>query len=871
MKPNRRPLRIALTALAAVVVVLAGAGAILVARFDPNSYKPQIEAAVKRATGRDLVLRGPIGLKFSLTPTLEMRDVSLANPPGFSRPQMAVLQSIELRLALLPLLSHHIQIDRLVLNQPDILLETNAAGQPNWTFAPQAKSAPQTQPAPQAIGTSTPSTGSTGAKVSVGSVLIQNGILRYRDDRTQTVTTLGLQRLDATAASAGAPLHVDADATYNGNAFILTADTGSLARLQDAAATTPWPVKLSLTAGAAHLTVDGAVTQPLTGRGYVLTVAGAVPDIATLTPYLQGFRPPPLHDITFAAKLTDPGKPADPGRPAHWGAALPEVTAFTLHVGASDLGALAPGLLLDNLQIDAAALDQPVKAAGAAKLGITPVALAGVFGPLAMLMPGAHPAPFPVDVRAQAGGADLWAKGTIAAVWALTGAKLALAANIPDLATLAPLARHPLPSIKSIAFHGTLTDANGGFGKGAALRGMVLTTADGDAAGDIALGLNGRPSLTAMLKSNRIDADAISAAIAQMTASVLPTAPNPAPAAKPESATPAPAQPQPNNSKRLFSDKPISFDLLRPLDADLTLAIADLHSNGVDYRAVSSHAVLKSGALSIDPLVADPPGGHIQASLTADAAKPAPPVHLTVRARGVALKTILAVAREPSFASGNVDVDADLHGAGGSLHALAASLSGFLGVSLAGGTIDNRLLGSLLGNVMDSLNALNLVGKGGTSDLRCFAVRAQAENGVAHVDPFALVSSLLTMTGAGSVNLGAETLALHMQPQARVGGTGLVIPMSIAGPIRAPSVQVNRLVAGGADALAGAITGKATPLGIVGGLLGGDKLTSGGTGDICPSALAAARGQPFETPAVPARPANPQPQNPAAALRNLFR
>ena len=89
-------------------------------------------AAVKSSTGRDLALNGPIRLKPSLWPTLEMRDVALSNPPGFSRPQMATLDRLDLQLALLPLLHSRVEIDRLVLGKPDILLETNAQGQPNF-------------------------------------------------------------------------------------------------------------------------------------------------------------------------------------------------------------------------------------------------------------------------------------------------------------------------------------------------------------------------------------------------------------------------------------------------------------------------------------------------------------------------------------------------------------------------------------------------------------------------------------------------------------------------------------------------------------------------------------------------------------------
>ena len=38
-----------------------------------------------------------------------------------------------------------------------------------------------------------------------------------------------------------------------------------------------------------------------------LAVNGAIPDLSALTPLLQGFVPPPLHDVRFAAKVADNG------------------------------------------------------------------------------------------------------------------------------------------------------------------------------------------------------------------------------------------------------------------------------------------------------------------------------------------------------------------------------------------------------------------------------------------------------------------------------------------------------------------------------------------------------------------------------------
>jgi uncharacterized protein involved in outer membrane biogenesis len=844
MKPWSRPLRIGLIAVGAVIVVGAASVAIVITRFDPDAYKPDIVAAVKRATGRDLALNGAITLKPSLWPTIQVADVTFANPPGFSRPQMASLQGMELQLGLIPLLSGRFEIDRLALIRPDILLETDAAGHPNWQLTPEVS--PSAPAGSQSPGKS--AAGHAPTAVSVASVRIQDGILGYRDDRTNRLTTLGLARLEASAASPDSPLHLDADVNYNRTAFSVTGDTGSLTRLQDPAATSPWPVKLTLTVGAAKISADGSLTQPLQGKGYALAVSGTVPDVSALTPLLQGFVPPPLHDVSFAAKIADKGGP------------LPEFSALTLHVGASDLGARVQGLTLDHLDIAAAAADQPAKADAVGKFDGQPLTFTATTGPLAALLPGAKPSPFPVDATVQVAGATASAKGTVADAQALTGANLVVAAQIPDLSALSALARRPLPAIKQIAFQATLSDAQGGFRNGVTLHGLSLTDTAGDLSGDVTIGLTPKPSLTAKLQSKRIDLDVLQAAIDQTPSSSS----SPPPAAGAQSEAP---QARPKRDERLFSDQPIPFDLLRTADADLTLAIADVRSGGADYKAIDTHAVVTDGKLAVNPFAAELPGGHLTGSISADATQKAPPVHIVLHAPGLAVKTLLEATHQPSFATGNLEVYADLRGTGDTPRAIAAALDGSLGLAMAGGTIDNRLLGSVLGKLMNTLNALDLVGKGGDSTLRCFGLRMTAEHGIGTIRPLALSSSLLTMTGAGTVNLGAETVAMMLAPQARIAGTAVVIPVSVDGPIRDPAVNVNKLGTAerNAGTVAGAIIGNATPLGIVGGLLGDDKLFGGKT-DICPAALAAARGQP-----IPAEAAKPDASKPGAFLKDLFR
>ena len=380
----RRAWRYGLLGVGAVVVLAVVVGAVLLARFDPNSLKPRIEAAVRQATGRDLALHGPISVKFSLWPTVELRDVAFANPPGYSRPQMATLGELDLQLAILPLLRSRFEIARLVLVHPDILLEADAQGHPNWRFtpAPGAASPAASSPATgQASPGSKPST-----EISVHDVQIEDGTLALRDDRTGAVKALAIKLLTAKSASPDAPVTLAANATYNGVAFNLGGETGPLARLRQPDADAPWPVKLTLAAAGATISVNGTLTHPLQGRGYTLKLDGTIPNLSAVAPLLPGTQLPPLHDVHLATQISDRGGP------------VPKVEAATLHLGAADLGAYVGGLRIVSVDIDALKQNQPVRIAAQISLADTPVSLAATVG-----LPGAV-ADGRAAGRARAGG-----------------------------------------------------------------------------------------------------------------------------------------------------------------------------------------------------------------------------------------------------------------------------------------------------------------------------------------------------------------------------------------------------------------------------------------------------------------------------------
>lgn len=708
MKPRGgRGLRVALIGLAGLVVLVVGAAAVFLATFDANSYKPRVIAAVKQATGRDLALNGPIGLKLSLWPEVEARDVAFANPPGFSRPQMVTLERLDVRVALIPLLSGHVEVERLILVRPDIRLEIDAKGQTNWQMQPEGGA-----PAPSAQ----PQAGSREAgqrpQIAASNVQIQDGTLEYRDGQSGKSMVLAIKQLTAAMNAGSDALRITTDAAYNGAPLAIAATIGALAGNQ----------------------------------------------------------------------------------------------------------------------------------------------------------------PLPVDVTIQAAGISLTAKGSITDTNALSGVRIDLAVQVPDLKALSPLAQTDMPALTAVAFQAVLTDLDGGLAKGVALRDLKLVLPMGSLAGEATIGLSARPALTADLKSDRFDLDALAAALGK-----------PAEAARAQAAPAHPPGPAPAKSGRIFSDQPMPFDAMKQADADLRLAIAALRTGGADYKAITAHAVLKDGRLQVDPIAADLPGGHLDAKLAVDASQTAPPVSLSAHAPGLALAPMLAAAGLPGYATGNLEVYADLHGAGQSPHAIAASLDGTVGLALANGTMDDRLLGGTIGGLLEKANLPDITGHAGNGDVRCFAARLDAHHGVGTFKALQLASTALTMDGSGTVNLGDETLNLRLRPQGRMAGTGIVVPANVTGPIRSPRVAVDAIGTAGSNAgtIAGAVVGNATPLGLLGGVLGADKLLGTTAVDPCPAALAIARGK--EPPAAAATPAaaeapatvqpsaQPKAPKPADVLRNLFR
>lgn len=160
--------------------LLVAVAAVLVAPslVDWNRYKDEIAGRIGAATGRGVTLDGDIDLALLPRPTLRVSGARLASLPGAAEPDMVRLKQLDVRVALMPLLSGSVQVESVRLVDPVIVLEVMPDGRRNWSFPSSA---------PEDGGSRPFSERRLLDSVSLDQLSIDNGTVIYRNAFTGSV------------------------------------------------------------------------------------------------------------------------------------------------------------------------------------------------------------------------------------------------------------------------------------------------------------------------------------------------------------------------------------------------------------------------------------------------------------------------------------------------------------------------------------------------------------------------------------------------------------------------------------------------------------------------------------------------------------
>lgn len=259
--PRRRSTfaTVALVTLVGLGVLAALAAAFVVFAPPVEFIRQQAVAAVKKETGRDLVIRGPA--TFTLYPQVgvSLADVSLSAPPGMGGAPTVAMQRLDVAVKLMPLLERRVEVKQLVLTRPAFDLRVDRNGRASWDMAALAK---DPEPLRFAAFAGDPTGGSTtlsdahggalviaqtgtgnrptsgaraGSKAlddfALEDVRIIGGSAEYSDDRNGARQRLTSIDANVTAASVASPLKVKGDADWQGQTVTFDGTLTSLAGL----------------------------------------------------------------------------------------------------------------------------------------------------------------------------------------------------------------------------------------------------------------------------------------------------------------------------------------------------------------------------------------------------------------------------------------------------------------------------------------------------------------------------------------------------------------------------------------------------------------------------------------------------------------
>ncbi|MEQ8507179.1 MAG: AsmA family protein [Rhodospirillales bacterium] len=264
--------------LSIFLVLVIGALLIGPSLIDWNRYTDEIAQQVEKITGRKVQIGGPVTVQVLPSPRLEVSDVHLANLSGSKDARMASLESLEVRVAAVPLLAGNIRVETVKLVRPRVLLERLADGRVNWDFSQVVPVKDATASAPAATDSKTSAGGgrtAAGPGIAVDNFAIVDGTVLYRDGqrgREETITGIDAR---IAAASLNGPVESEGALTLGGHRLAFSLNVAEI--VQDR--TVPLVFNLNLGKDTV-IKVDGGVVNVTEKPRLRAKITGGGPNVA---------------------------------------------------------------------------------------------------------------------------------------------------------------------------------------------------------------------------------------------------------------------------------------------------------------------------------------------------------------------------------------------------------------------------------------------------------------------------------------------------------------------------------------------------------------------------------------------------------------
>jgi AsmA protein len=253
----------------------------------------------------------------------------------------------------------------------------------------------------------------------------------------------------------------------------------------------------------------------------------------------------------------------------------------------------------------------------------------------------------------------------------------------------------------------------------------------------------------------------------------------------------------PAQGTKPWSDASIDLMGLNYVDAQLRISAAELNIGEAHFAPVAIDAALAGGVLTSGFRNLGAYGGQLSGQLTVDASSGNPAYTLSSDLVGVRALPLLRAAADFDKLDGKLQAKIAVHSTGTSQRAIMSNLDGTVFANFQ----DGAIRGLNVAQMIRSLTSGTLSGwqetREQTTDLTQLSASFRIEKGQAASSDLNLVGPLVKMTGAGTIDLAARTLAFRVEPklvmttegQGRSGDPGgLGIPVVIDGPWAEPRI-----------------------------------------------------------------------------------
>ena len=240
-------------ALLTLVVALLVLFAFVPIKVDLGSQRGLVEAAASGYLDRPVRIEGGFNLSTSLWPAVEIVDIHIGNPEGFSGKDLLVMKQVKLSLGLLSLLQGKLHIRGVSVDGLDVQLIKNSEGAGNWIFNPPENGAAKPEREEKVLPDSDPLK-LTSDSLVIQSLEISRVSVSYQEPGSEPVSF----RLDRSSGTAlpGEPLTLTMQGSLLEHSFSGDLSLGSLQELIEE--NRSWTA-LSLEIAGTHFDIEGGI------------------------------------------------------------------------------------------------------------------------------------------------------------------------------------------------------------------------------------------------------------------------------------------------------------------------------------------------------------------------------------------------------------------------------------------------------------------------------------------------------------------------------------------------------------------------------------------------------------------------------------